>query len=211
MTVRETWAEILEGGYRVLWVTMDEEQATAFVRYVKSYIGETTSDGVRMTWGRFAAAVGTTDAALRSYYQRSEATSTRSSTSTPVEIRRLKSAILSTPGGLEHVVSDPQVRARVFEALDKTEREPVSRPSTAVAQPSTSQARNISALARLANMHTAAQEANELADFGSLSDHQRANAEVALRATESEIAMWRENAGGGISDEAIQALMAQGA
>jgi hypothetical protein len=107
-------------------------------------------------------------------------------------------------------MEDPSLRSVAFDALDETELHPVSRPSTAPARRTSAAERNVSAVALAADAHTALERANTLADFASLTEHQLANVEIAHRACEAEIAVWRENAGGGISDEAIQTAMAGG-
>lgn len=120
-------------------------------------------------------------------------------------------AVLKDPGQAEKVIASltPNQREAVYAALDATNPQPVSRPSKASARGTSSEAHNVSALDRLATMHANAQQANGLVDYDDLSEHQCANAEVLIRATEAEIAVWREGVGGGISDEAIR-LASQG-
>lgn len=114
-TIRKTWAEFLEGGLRTLWPGMDDDQKLSLVRYVKKHLGDTTADGVRITWDRVGRAVGSTGDALQGYYRRSQAPSAVSSTALPVEVRRAKSDLLK-PGVAERVLRDPQVAAAVQKA-----------------------------------------------------------------------------------------------
>jgi hypothetical protein len=120
--IRKTWAEILEGGFKTLWVTMDDDQKLKLVRYVKGFIGKTTSDGVRMTWDRFGSAVGSTGKALSEHYRRSEAKSTalRANGLTPAEastVRSAKTVLRDRPEIIHELLSDPEIRRAVVDEL----------------------------------------------------------------------------------------------
>ncbi len=119
------------------------------------------------------------------------------------------------------VLKDPEQAAKVMASLTPTQLETAfqalsdalpkaARPSSKPAKRDSAKTRNIAAMAALADMHTSAQKAVEAVVFDELSEHQLASAEVMIRYTESEIAVWRENAEGSFSDEAIQAAMAEG-
>ncbi len=106
-------------------------------------------------------------------------------------------------------LTEPQ-RTQVYDVLEATQKTHTQRPSDQPAPRATATVRNVAALAALSDMHKAAKRAVEAAVFDKLNDHDAAGAEVIIRATESELAVWRENVGGGISDAAIRALMAEG-
>lgn len=163
-------------------------------------------------WGRALGVARQTLSDRIAHFRRSEPIDSRAQDkeNRAKAVRHAK-VVMRDPESAADVIGSlkPAERAAVFGALEATEKNPVARPSTQPAKGS-AKARNAAALAALADMHRAAQKAVDAANFGALDEHQLANAEVLLRYTEAEIEVWRERVGGGVSDQEIAALMAEG-
>jgi hypothetical protein len=120
--IGKTWAEVLESvvQHGLPWQAMADDQKISYARAAKRYIGDVTADGVRLTWDRLGEAVMTTGDAVKSYFRRSETGNIRSSTATPIEVRRVKSDI-AKPGVVDKLLADPKTAAIIAKAATQHE------------------------------------------------------------------------------------------
>jgi hypothetical protein len=117
------------------------------------------------------------------------------------------------------VLMDPEQAAKVIASLPKADRDriaevawtgPVVTPTNKPAPPSGTTTRNVAAKAAVADASRSMRHAVESFVFSKLSESDMAKMEILFRSIEADIAVCRENFSGGVSDEAIEELLAEG-